>query len=211
MQTILIRGLSLFILLQLTFGCNTEKKLSGGIATNKGKSGPTTLPEGTGTTSKNIPACSQDSVGITQAKLLSKGISQIASKQSFRYELSAVNCKDGSVIPIANQTLYFDLNAESEIALGQVSYAVSDATQGTIISEGILELVAGNDLFGNTGRYNHWKTASMNYTSALPKLVLEIRLEDITVKPINPLAKSIDSYLKIGSSQAVMQPLSLLD
>jgi len=153
-------------------------------------------------------ACDKDAVGITQARLLSNGISTLLGTQTLRYELSVLNCKDGSVESLKDQPVFFDLNASLSQGFQPVPYTVLDIA-GTAISNSTFQVVTGSDLFGNTGSYAHWTTQSFSYTAKLEKLILEIKLENIQVQPINPADTKIDSYLRIGKAQAVTQALTI--
>ena len=157
-----------------------------------------------------VAGCDKNAVGITQAKLLSNGISTQLGTQTLRYELSVLNCKDGSVQSLKDQPILFDLDATLATGFQPVAYAVLD-TQGTQISASTLQVVTGSDLFGNTGNFAHWTTQNFSYSSNLEKLVLEIKLENIQVLPRNETDTSIKSFLRIGSAQAVTQPLTIIN
>ncbi|HET9238966.1 MAG TPA: hypothetical protein VFO10_17035 [Oligoflexus sp.] len=157
-----------------------------------------------------VAGCDKNAVGITQAKLLSNGISTQLGTQTLRYELSVLNCKDGSVQSLKDQPILFDLDASLATGFQPVAYAVLD-TQGMQISASILQVVTGSDLFGNTGNFAHWTTQNFSYSSQLEKLILEIKLENIQVLPRNEADTQIKSFLRIGSAQAVTQPLNIIN
>ncbi len=165
---------------------------------------------GTGNTSGPVAGCDKNAVGITQAKLLSNGISTQLGTQTLRYELSVLNCKDGSVQSLKDQPILFDLDASLATGFQPVAYAVLD-TQGVQISTSTLQVVTGSDLFGNTGNFAHWTTQNFSYSSQLEKLILEIKLENIQVLPRNEADTQIKSFLRIGSAQAVTQPLNIIN
>jgi hypothetical protein len=176
-----------------------------------------TVGTGTGDATGNVPAtngpvagCDKNAVGITQAKLLSNGISTQLGTQTLRYELAVLNCKDGSVQSLKDQPILFDLDASLATGFQPVAYAVLD-TQGTQISASTLQVVTGSDLFGNTGNFAHWTTQNFSYSSQLEKLILEIKLENIQVLPRNETDTQIKSFLRIGSAQAVTQPLNIIN
>ncbi len=157
-----------------------------------------------------VAACDKSAVGITQAKLLSNGISTNLGTQTLRYELAVLNCKDGSVESLKDQPVLFDLDASLAQGFQPIAYALLDSTS-TPISNATLEVVLGSDLFGNTGNYAHWTTKSFSYTSKLEKLILEIKLDNIQIQVRDPAATNINSYLRIGSAQAVTQPLPIVN
>jgi hypothetical protein len=161
-------------------------------------------------TSGPVAGCDKTAVGITQAKLLSNGISTQLGTQTLRYELSVLNCKDGSVQSLKDQPILFDLDATLATGFQPVNYAVLDS-QGMQISSSTLQVVTGSDLFGNTGNYAHWTTQNFSYSSQLEKLILEIKLENIQVLPRNETDTQINSFLRIGSAQAVTQPLNIIN
>jgi hypothetical protein len=166
---------------------------------------------GNGTaTNTPVAGCDKNAVGITQAKLLSSGISTQLGTQTLRYELAVLNCKDGSVQSLKDQPILFDLDASLATGFQPVAYAVLD-TQGTQISASTLQVVTGSDLFGNTGNFAHWTTQNFSYSSQLEKLILEIKLENIQVLPRNETDTQIKSFLRIGSAQAVTQPLNIIN
>jgi hypothetical protein len=165
--------------------------------------------EGTGTAGP-VAGCDQSAVGITQAKLLSNGISTQLGTQTLRYELAVLNCKDGSVQSLKDQPILFDLDATLATGFQPVNYAILD-TQGMQISNSTLQVVTGSDLFGNTGNYAHWTTQNFSYSSQLEKLILEIKLENIQVLPRNETDTQINSFLRIGTAQAVTQPLTIIN
>jgi hypothetical protein len=157
-----------------------------------------------------VAGCDKNAVGITQAKLLSNGISTQLGTQTLRYELSVLNCKDGSVQSLKDQPILFDLDASLATGFQPVTYAVLDS-QGMQISTSTLQVVTGSDLFGNTGNFAHWTTQNFSYSSQLEKLILEIKLENIQVLPRNETDTQIKSFLRIGTAQAVTQPLDIIN
>jgi hypothetical protein len=169
-----------------------------------------TVPGASENPSTPVAACNQNAVGITQAKLLSNGISTQLGTQTLRYELSVLNCKDGSVQSLKDQPILFDLDASLATGFQPVPYSILD-TQGVMISTATLQVVMGSDLFGNTGNFAHWTTENFSYSNELEKLILEIKLENVQVLPRNPTDLAINSFLRIGSAQAVTQPLTITD
>jgi hypothetical protein len=154
--------------------------------------------------------CDKSAIGITQVKLLSDGISTLLGTQTLRYELAVLNCKDGSVQSLKDVPVLFDLDASLTTGFQPVAYAVVDA-RGQVISNSKLEVVTGTDLFGNAGNYAHWITQNFSYSSQLEKLILEIKLENIQVLPRNAADNQIKSFLRIGTAQAVTQPLNIIN
>ena len=164
----------------------------------------------TGSNPGPVAGCDKNAVGITQAKLLSNGISTQLGTPTLRYELAVLNCKDGSVQSLKDQPILFDLDASLATGFQPVTYAVLD-TQGMQISTSTLQVVTGSDLFGNTGNFAHWTTQNFSYSSQLEKLILEIKLENIQVLPRNAADTQIKSFLRIGNAQAVTQPLNIIN
>jgi hypothetical protein len=159
-----------------------------------------------------IPSnCSADKGDITKVTLLSTGVNFALSNQTLRYELSVVSCKDGSIVPIKDQVLSFDLNLTSLNGFKSISYAVLDSATSKSVSSGTLAAVQGSDLFGHTGEYAHWVTKSLSYATNLEKVILEINLKDIRLQSVNPSATTAESYLKVGDAAAVTQDLKILD
>jgi hypothetical protein len=157
-----------------------------------------------------VVACDKDAVGITQARLLSNGISTQLGTQTLRYELAVLSCKDGSIESLKDQPVFFDLNASLSNGFQPIPYAVLDMA-GTTISNATLQVVTGSDLFGNTGNFAHYTTQSFSYTAKLAKLILEIKLENLQVLPFSPTDTKINSYLRIGKAQAITQELTITD
>ncbi|HYX36980.1 MAG TPA: hypothetical protein VE954_28095 [Oligoflexus sp.] len=211
-----------FLILVLSLGataCSGSKfssKTEAGVAEAEslegdgGSTGTSGDANGTPTSSGPIAGCDQTAVGITQAKLLSNGISTQLGTQTLRYELSVLNCKDGSVQSLKDQPVLFDLDAQLATGFQPVAYAVLDS-QGVAISNATLQVVTGSDLFGNTGNFAHWTTQNFSYSSQLEKLILEIKLENCQVLPRNVTDTQIKSFLRIGTAQAVTQPLNILN
>ncbi len=171
----------------------------------------TTTPDTTTTTvAANVPACDASQASITQVKLLSSGINFSLANQTLRYELSVVSCKDGSIIPIKDQNVSFDLNATSLNGFPNIAYSVLNAADSKSIASGKLNSIIGSDLFGHTGDYAHWETDALNYATALDKVILEIELDNVQLTITDKKATTVDSYLKVGNAAAVTQALTLL-
>ncbi len=192
------------------FETKVESAAAGNSTVEGTPSSVNTTENSTNGTAEKGPviACDKDAVGITQARLLSNGISIQLGTQTLRYELAVLNCKDGSVESLKDQPVFFDLNASLSQGFQPIPYAVLDMA-GTPISTATFQVVTGSDLFGNTGSFAHWTTQSFSYTAKLEKLILEIKLENIQVQAINPADTKIDSYLRIGKAQAVTQALTI--
>lgn len=196
--------------------CGSKQGFDAGVASNDSPPGSETKggtisTKGDSNGSGGVPpaACNPGNLGVTQAKLLSPSLSTTPKVQSLRYELSALSCKDGTAIPLRDQTLFFDLNAVVSGGFPQLNYIVSDPAKKAVVSTGTLQIVEGSDLFGNTGMYAHWKTVSLSYTSNLDKLELEIKLDNVPLSPVVAGSPSFDSYLRIGQAQAVTQAIPL--
>ena len=197
-----------------SWACRPQSKFAG-QANNTGKIEPAVvndknaLPSTIPVASSNpgiASACNSGAASITQATLLSSGISTKLGTQSLRYELSILNCKDGSAEAIKNQPVLFDLDATFPGGFRELNYTITD-TSSIQISTAKLHVVEGSDLFGNTGNFAHYITQSFNYPSKLEKIILEIILDNVQIFPRDQTKTSIDSYLRIGDTQAVTQPL----
>lgn len=211
----------------LTFACGEKRKFGAdvqatsptaadaGPSSNEGTSESmppvaTPSPVTTNSTTAIIPAnCSASKGDITKVTLLSTGVNLALSNQTLKYELSVVSCKDGSIVPIKDQVLSFDLNLTSLNGFQALAYTVLDAS-GKSISAGDLATVEGSDLFGHQGPYAHWVTKGLSYTSNLDKVILEINLKNIRLQSVNPSATTAESYLKVGDAAAVTQNLKIL-
>lgn len=210
--------LALMSCLLLFAGCRSDKKFethevankSGTVQTIKAEpkaeepqTPPTIFPE-------PMANCDKESMGLTKAVLLSKGISTAFGNQTLRYELSMLSCKDGSAQAIKDQVVYFDLNSISPAGFRAYDYQTTDL-MGNVLSSASFEVVTGSDLFGNVGNYAHWMTETFSVPGSLDKFILEIKLDNTQMKPINPGDLKIDSYLRIGKAQAVTESIPIID
>ena len=212
----------------LAFACAEKKKFGADVHSEAPLASENSVPEAgdpvvpipsvnpPGTPSATpIPAaipssCGQNKGDITKVTLLSTGINLALSNQTLKYELSVVSCKDGSIVPIKDQVLSFDLNLTSRNGFQSIAYAVLD-TAGKSISSGNLATVEGSDLFGHTGQYAHWVTKNLSYSSNLDKVILEINLKNIRLESPDTSATTAASYIKVGDAAAVTQDLKILD
>ncbi len=202
----------------LALACGEQKKFGGEVASKQLPAAvetPVSSPDETVKPAVPLPpvpsACSANKGNITKASSLSTGINLGQSNQTLRYELSVINCKDGSIVPIKDQALAFDLNLQTQNGYKAITYSVLDPVSGSRISAGDLETVQGSDLFGHTGEYGHWVTKGLSYSTNLDKVVLEINLKDIDLTTTDLSATSAESYLQVGDSTAVTQTLKILD
>ncbi|MBC7660582.1 MAG: hypothetical protein H7249_12865 [Chitinophagaceae bacterium] len=164
----------------------------------------------TGSGTPVIPKCNPGEVGLTKVTLLSTGIEQFSDNQTLRYELSVVSCADGSVIPIKNQAVWFDLNAIATDGFQSSSYTIYDSSDKAYLASGDLKIVRGRDLFNHSGSsYAHWETATLSYSTDIEKLILEIDLNGNSFKPYTAGAATIASYLKVAGAQTVTQDLKI--
>lgn len=207
----------------LAFACG-EKKKFGGEVNAASIAAPDAEPIADATPAPATPsvapipatpvaipaACGVDQGDITKVTLLSTGIDLSLSNQTLKYELSVVSCKDGSVVPIKDQAVAFDLNLTSLNGFKSIAYTVLDAATSNTVSAGDLSTVVGSDLFGHTGEYAHWVTKDLSYTSDLDKVILEINLKNIRLQALDPSATTAESYLKVGDAAAVTQNLDIL-
>ncbi|RYZ58841.1 MAG: hypothetical protein EOP07_05800 [Proteobacteria bacterium] len=211
----------------LSFACSDKKKFGGDVAASKipavADATPNTSNEPSAEESSDAPVvtpapgkvipttCSSATGDITKVTLLSSGVNLAINNQTLRYELSVLSCKDGSVVPIKDQTISFDLNLSTTNGFKDIAYSVLDPMSSKTISSGPLETVVGSDLFGNKGNVAHWVTKSMSYSSTLDKVILEINLKNIRLQAQDALSTEAESYLQVGTAAAVTQKLKILD
>jgi len=161
----------LLSLLALT-ACGEKKQFGAAVANQtqsgkvEGRDQDTTAASPTPPAATETPPipeqCKMGTANFTKVTLLSKSMSTKPSIQSLKYEVSSLSCKDGKVVPIMNESLFFDLNGKiSGQGFPPISYAVNDSQSGNLITQGTLEVVQGSDLFRNTGQYAHWKTNTL--------------------------------------------------
>ncbi len=205
--------------ISLLIGCGEKKQFGAGVnnQTQTGDvSGNGSANKIGGSTSGGPSAgspipeeCKTATANFTKVTLLSKSMSTKPSVQSLKYELSSVSCKDGKIVPIKDESLFFDLNGKiSGPGFTPINYAVNDSKTGALITQGTLEVVQGSDLFGNTGQYAHWKTSTLSYAGSLEKVILEIKLDNIGLTPAQmDNAPTMDSYLRVGQTIPVTQPI----
>lgn len=209
----------------LTFACSDKKKFGGDVAASKipavADATPNTsteAPAEDNETTAEVPVidkvvpstCSSATGDITKVTLLSSGVNLAINNQTLRYELSVLSCKDGSVVPIKDQTISFDLNLSTLNGFKDIAYSVLDPITSKTISSGPLDTVIGSDLFGNKGNVAHWVTKSMSYSSTLDKVILEINLKNIRLQAQDALSTEAESYLQVGTAAAVTQKLKIL-
>lgn len=214
-----------FLALSLTVACGDKKKFGGDVpqaAQAQADQKPTkpatpseqlpdviSDPVKPNDTTVEKPKCDAGSVGLTSVTLLSTGVKLNTNAQTIRYELSVINCADGSILPINDQAISFDIDAIAINGFADIAYRVLDSATSKEISVGDLEIIPGSDLFGNTGNVAHWETETLSYSTAVEKLILEIVMDGSPFNAKTPTATSIASFLKVGTSQAVQQDLTI--
>ncbi|RYZ82779.1 MAG: hypothetical protein EOP04_21365, partial [Proteobacteria bacterium] len=188
----------------LSFACNEKKKFDAGVAAAKIQQSPAvekeedsiavppvekeetdadddTVVGDTGPVSPKIPKCEVGESEVLNATILSTGINISLKNQTIKYELSLQSCKDGSLIPINDQTILFDLDLifkNNELDNDRlISYNLVESNSNKSIVNGYLTTVPGSDLFGKTGSsYRHWKTQNVSFTAKVEKVILEFNL-----------------------------------
>jgi hypothetical protein len=206
----------------LSFACGDKKKFGGDVAASKipaqadavpaTQSDPVPIPSTQAPSAEQTPTtCSSKAGSITKVALLSSGINLAIDNQTLRYELSVLSCKDGSVIPIKDQTISFDLNLSTLNGFKDIAYSVLNPTTSKVIASGPLDTVRGSDLFGNKGEVAHWVTKSLSYSSNLDKVILEINLKNIRLQSQREGDSEAESYLQVGTASAITQKLKILD
>ena len=126
---------------------------------------------------------------------------------SIIYELELVSCKKGIPISLQNEEIYFDIDATGLYQLNLLFRLMNPISKQSIY-QGTLRSIQGEDLFGKTGQFSHNKSQPLNINLNTNKVILEIFLQN---KPINSIdgSSTIDSYLRVGSSEAVKQIIPL--
>lgn len=162
-----------------------------------------------GNVKPKIPKCDPSSVGITQARLVTDGIRLATSNQTLRYEISLINCKDGSIGTLRDQAISFDINALIPGGFKSVPYMILDSS-GMELSRSSLQVMNGSDLFGNIGNFAYWATENLSYSGKQEKLILEIMLESLEILPLQVDDSEIESYLRVGKAQAVTEKLKII-
>ncbi len=211
--------------LLLILACNEKKKFGGDVDAAKipaedsgeqsedsivkpSNEGPATNKEETPKT--EIPKCEVGESEVTKVKLLTTGVNLAIENQEIKYELSVLSCKDGSIVPINDQSILFDLDLRYSGELPAIAYSVVDSATNKSIVSGDLLTVKGSDLFGNIGAgYRHWKTEDVSFTSKVEKVVLVINLKKAKLNTYEKNSSTADSYLRMGKASAVTQAISI--
>ncbi|RZA20490.1 MAG: hypothetical protein EOP10_18120 [Proteobacteria bacterium] len=218
----------------LSFACNEKKKFDAGIAAAKiqdapkveqaddsikklpvKKDEPVTDPEtevgDTVPVTPEIPKCDVGESEVLNAALLSTGIDLSLKNQIIKYELSLQSCKDGSIIPINDQTILFDLDLVFKNTDQKISYSVVESSSSKSIVSGDLTMVPNKDLFGKTGsNYQHWKTLNVSFTTKVEKVILEFNLKNAQLSAYNPLDTTVETYLRVGDAAPVRTRINLI-
>lgn len=190
---------TILMLLLLTLSCKSQEFSAGGNIKKKN-----TIEENT--TIQEIPGnCSTQN--ILKARLLSDGLSRRPVNNSIRFELELISCQQGTPISLQNEVISFDIDATG-LYLLDLSFRLIDPATSQSIYDGTLKSIQGEDLFGKTGKFSHNKSSPLSLNLKTNKVVIEIFLQE---KPIDSLdgSDSIDSYFRIGSSNAVVQIIPL--
>ncbi len=187
------------ILLLVSFSCK-KQEFAGG------NSRKTNTPVAENTTIQEIEdKCANENT--LKAKLLSDGLSKRPINNSIAYELELVSCTKGTPISLQNEEIYFDIDATGLYKL-DLLFRLIDPTMKQDIYRGTLRSIQGQDLFGKTGQFSHNKSPPLNLNLNTNKVIIEIFLQD---KPIDSIdgSSTINSYFRVGSSDAVVQVIPL--
>lgn len=159
-----------------------------------------------------IPKCDVGESEVTKVNLLTTGVDFSLENQVVKYELQILSCKDGTIVPLNDQSIAFDLNMHYYNGdLAPIGYRVLEASSSTELVSGDFKTVSGSDLFGNTGSgYRHWSTENVSFASKVEKIVLEINLKKAKLKTINAGDKTADSYLRMGKASAVTASINVI-
>lgn len=157
------------------------------------------------------PPCNGN--GKTIIQLLTAQLVNNAPNQFMQYDLSYQDC-NGQPAPIPSGQLWYDDAAYFSNGGQLLPYSVS-SSDGSLNASGNLSPVRGEDLFGNRGsRYFHFTT---NQNIEVPPNVLSLRvtidmsnieIHAYTTDMRNPPAlEKIETFLRIGSSEADVAPV----
>lgn len=221
----------------ITIACNEKKKFGGDVAAKKapvekpiedsetevipstpGRSDdsmPTPDPDETAEETPEIkpviPKCDVGQSEIANISLLTKGVNFALEDQIIKYEISITSCKDGSAIPLNDQSIYFDLDMHYQGSLPSVGYKILESSTNKAIISGDLGTVAGSDLFGKTGSgFRHWKTEDVSFSSKVEKIILEIDLKKAKMNTQKESDTRVDSFLRMGKASPVTQTIDVL-
>lgn len=167
------------------------------------------------------PGCT--TAGTTVVKLLTASVTNKAANQIIKYQLSMNDCQ-GVETPIKATEIKFDVNAVMVVASTSGSpsgtalpYTVQ-SPEGQTLSSGSLEIVQGEDLFGNASpSYWHYKTNNpINITGGIKQVILSVDISNSENHlPSNtggtgtyPATEVIETFLRFGDAEAVKQPVT---
>ena len=187
------------ILLLISFSCK-EQEFAGANGSKK-KTPVLEKP----TVQKVEDKCANENT--LKAKLLSDGLSKRPINNSISYELELISCEKGTPISLQNEEIHFDIDATGLYQL-DLLFRLIDPTTRQDIYRGTLSSIQGQDLFGKSGQFSHNKSPPLNLNLNTNKVIIEIFLQD---KPINSIdgSSTINSYFRVGSSDAVVQIIPL--
>ena len=144
---------------------------------------------------------------ILNIELLSSGLSKNPINTNIKYSIELLSCDGKTPISLNQEEIYFDLNATG---LYQLDLPFKLKNGDELLYSGKLVSYQGKDLFGNTGAYTYNKSDPLEISLNTNKAIMEIELLG---KPINSTDGSdvVNSYFRVGESQAVMQTIPLTD
>ena len=146
---------------------------------------------------------------ILEVDLLTETVKRDSEDATIAYRLSLQNC-EGESLAITDATIKFDINGKYEV-LKPLDYRVI-STDDNLIEKGTLEVVTGEDLFGNIGTgYGYYKTEALSLESAQNTLILEI---DYSYQSHHKVDKSfqeeLETFVRVSDSKAVTRNITFL-
>jgi hypothetical protein len=157
------------------------------------------------------PKCNVGEAQITSVKLLTNTVDLTDDNGVVRYELSVLSCADGTLLPINDQSIHFDLNVFYQSEFPILRYSVLESSSSKPIVSGDLGIERGSDLFGKKGAsFAHWVTEDLGFTSKVEKVILEIYMGNTKLADFHSGTKKADSFLRIGEASAVTQQVTII-
>lgn len=148
--------------------------------------------------------------GVTQARLLTTSVKNGAANSYMDYEVAHSDC-DGFALEFKNGAMKFDINAYVS-KTSDIRYSIND---GTLVHEGTLSVVNGEDLFGNKGSNKfYYSTQSVNFAGRTKKFTLRIFISGVTYSlnqsGIPTGDEKIDTFLRFGAASPVQRMINFI-
>ena len=146
----------------------------------------------------------------TRSVLLTKTISRELIEKSLDYEIFALDCAGKKIDPshIAFDFSYIVNQTDT------ITYQITHADTNEVLMSGDLELIKGQDIFGNQGdNLVHFKTNKEIDFGSNSKLIFSVDLsavEFVEARGMNDYDQ-LPTYLKIGHNKPSMDSVKLLE